>query len=75
MQIRLEKLLKSVDTMTADELRDTLQEIRTDRAKSKKIQRTSTKQSRQRKVDKISSLLNSMSEGERKKFLGVIKDG
>ena len=75
MQIRLEKILKSVDTMTSDELRDTLQEIRTDRAKSKKVQRTSTKQSRQRKTDKISSLLNSMSPEDRKKLLGKIKNG
>ena len=75
MEIRLEKLLKSVDSMSEEELRDTLREIRTDRAKSKKVQRTSTKQSRQRHVDKVSSLLNSMSDEERKKLLGVIKDG
>jgi len=73
MTIRLEKLLKSVDTMTPDELRETLGEIRRDRAKSKKIQRTSTKQSRQRKVDKISALLNGMSDEERKKLLGSLK--
>ena len=73
--IRLERLLKSVDSMSPDELRDTIQEIRNDRAKSKKIQRTSTKQSRQRKVDKISSILNSMSDEERSKLLGKIKDG
>ena len=75
MEIRLEKLLKSVDSMSEEELRDTLREIRTDRAKSKKVQRTSTKQSRQRHVDKVSSLLNSMSDEERKKLLGVIKNG
>jgi len=75
MEIRLEKLLKSVDSMSEEELRDTLREIRTDRASSKKVQRTSTKQSRQRHVDKVSSLLNSMSDEERKKLLGVIKDG
>jgi len=73
--IRLERLLKSVDTMSQDELRGAIQEIRTDRAKSKKIQRTSTKQSRQRKVDKVSSILNSMSDEERIKLLGKIKDG
>ena len=73
MTIRLEKLLKSVDTMTPDELRETLGEIRRDRAKSKKKQRTSTKQSRQRKVDKISALLNGMSDEERKKLLGSLK--
>ena len=73
--IRLERLLKSVDTMSPDELRETIQEIRTDRASSKKIQRTSTKQSRQRKVDKLSSILNSMSDEERIKLLGKIKDG
>ena len=75
MEIRLEKLLKSVDSMSEEELRDTLREIRTDRASSKKVQRTSTKQSRQRHVDKVSSLLNSMSDEERKKLLGVIKEG
>ena len=75
MEIRLEKLLKSVDSMSEEELSDTLREIRTDRASSKKVQRTSTKQSRQRHVDKVSSLLNSMSDEERKKLLGVIKDG
>ena len=75
MEIRLEKLLKSVDSMSEEELRDTLREIRTDRASSKKVQRTSTKQSRQRHVDKVSSLLNSMSDEVRKKLLGVIKDG
>ena len=73
MTIRLERLLKSVDTMTPDELRETLGEIRRDRAQSKKIQRTSTKQSRQRKVDKISALLNGMSDEERKKLLGSLK--
>ena len=75
MEIRLEKLLKAVDSMSEEELRDTLREIRTDRASSKKVQRTSTKQSRQRHVDKVRSLLNSMSDEERKKLLGVIKDG
>jgi hypothetical protein len=69
-KIRLEKLLKSVDTMSQEELRSTISEIRRDRSASKKVQRTSTKQSRQRKVDKLSEILNGMSPEERKKLLG-----
>ena len=74
-KIRLERLLKSVDTMSSEELREAIGEVRRDRAQSKKIQRTSTKQGRQRKVDKLSALLNSMSPEERRKVLGGKKDG
>ena len=70
---QLKKVEAMIGSMTPDERRETLGEIRRDRAKSKKIQRTSTKQSRQRKVDKISALLNGMSDEERKKLLGSLK--
>jgi len=73
--IRLERLLKSVDTMSSQELREAIGEVRRDRAQSKKVQRTSTKQGRQRKVDKLSALLNSMSPEERRKVLGAKKNG
>ena len=73
-EIRLERLLKSVDSMDKEELMECVREIRGDRAKSKRVQRTSTKSIRQKKFEQISLNLESMDAEERNRLLEKLKN-
>lgn len=65
----VENLFPQVKDMTDEELREFIRSVRTDRATSKKVQKTTTKKERTKTSDKIQDILAGMSKEDRQAFL------
>ena len=70
---RIEDLVPDIGQMNTEELQAKILEIRNDRKKSKKVQKTTTPRKRKKATDQLAELLMNMTPKQRNEFLANLK--